>query len=147
MGGQSPSHPGEGAQVVLRLAGGQVDDVGAVQPGEVDGLGGVVGEPVQGGAGGGHDLVAVDVGGADQQGAYADAVAGAGGVRLDPAQVHQGAQQHVEAGLGVADGLLDGGQGVHAGLTGEELQQFHRAHSRFDLSARLRFPTGGAPAR
>ena len=85
------------------------------------------------GPGGGHDLVAVDVGGADQQGPHADAVPRAGGVRLDPAQLDQGAQQHVETGLGVADGLLDGGEGVHAGPPGEELQQFHRAHRGLDL--------------
>jgi hypothetical protein len=118
---------------VLGLAGGEVDDVGAVEPGQVDGLGGVVREPVQGGAGGRDDLVAVDVGRADEQRAHPDAVPRPGRVGLHPAQLHQGAEQHVQAGLGVADGLLDGGQGVHARAAREVLEQFHRADGGLDL--------------
>src|SRR2546423_7344774 len=135
---QPAPHAGHRPQVVLRLPGGQVDHVGAVEPGQVHGLRGGLGEPVQGLPRRPHDVVAVDVGGTDEQRAQADAVERAGAVGLHPAEVGQRAQQHVEAALGIAEVLLELRQAVQPPVPGEVLQQLHRPQRGLDR-ARARY--------
>ena len=74
VGGQPPADPVGRADVLLGLAGGEVDDVGAVEPADVERLVEVLPQVVEERRDQRQVRVGVQIAGADQQRANADAV-------------------------------------------------------------------------
>lgn len=124
MGRDAAADAADGAQVLVGLAGGEVDDVRAVEPCHVDRLAERVRRLVEVRADRTDAPVAVEIAGAGEQGADADAVEGAGGVGADPTGVDEGLEQLVHAAARHAQFLseLVQARGLLAPL-GEQFQQ------------------------
>lgn len=110
------------AHGVAGLAAGQIDDVGVVAAGVVDGVADLGANVLKGVCGVGQRGVAVEVGGARQQGVGAHAERRARLVGLDPPEFPQGAHQGVQAGTRVAHPLLQLRQAEPGGGVGQRLQ-------------------------
>lgn len=135
MGGEAAADAADRAQVLVGLAGGQVGDVHAVEAGEVDGLAEGLGRLVEVGPYGADARVGVQVAGAGEQGADADAVQGTGGVRADPAAADQGLEQRVHRAARdpeLVRQLLEACGPVAA--RGQQFQQVDRACRRLHLA-------------
>src|SRR5690606_33251372 len=115
VGGQATPDPIDRSKVLPGLTGGQVDDLGTVEAGQVDGLVELGAQPVQPGTQQPQPGIGVEVADPGDQGPDAHAVQQSGLVALHPAEVGEGLQQGVGAAArdgGRGDDLADAGWSV-----------------------------------
>lgn len=126
-GRDAAADPADGAQVLVGLTGGEVDDVPAVESCHVDRLAERVRRLVQVRPDHPDPAVPVEIAGAGEQRADPDAVQGAGGVGADPAGVDERLEQLVHAAARHAQVLreLVEARGLFAPLR-EQFQQRDR---------------------